>query len=422
MKTLLIKPNAKKRQYGNTEVFSAIEPPLWLAIMANLYENSNIIDMEAENITENEVEIVDKINEIKPDKIIILATGSHPSAHIQQKEAAERLKVVTKLITETEIQCHLNFNPIEAGNPRWDLLKMGKYRAHNWHRWGQPNNIEGYKDNTYGVIYSSVNCPYNCEFCCVKDFYQQKYKKREPSDVLKDVTDLVRKYDINNIKMMDELFALPTDHNKEVCNLLEKTYGDILNIWAYARIDTVTEESLKYMRKAGIRWLAYGIESGNEEIRKKSLKGKFNNAIIEDVIKMTKDAGINVVGNYMFGFWEEDISKMLETLHFAKKLNCEYSNFYCMVAYPGSKLYNEMKKRGVELPEDSSEYAQMSPNFKPLPTKHLIAEEVLKFRDNAFLNYYTGVKYLTTMKEKFGKEVINNITNMIDTPLQRRKR
>jgi len=62
---------------------------------------------------------------------------------------------------------------------------------------------------------------------------------------------------------------------------------------------------------------------------------------------MTKDADIRVLGNYMFGFWDDTKATLEETLAFAKELNCEYANFYCTVAYPGSTLYTDMEKAGL---------------------------------------------------------------------------
>ena len=127
---------------------------------------------------------------------------------------------------------------------------------------------------------------------------------------------------------------------------------------------------------------------------------------------MTKDADIHVVGNFMFGFWDDDISTMRQTLDFAKELACEYANFYCMSVYKGSRLYDEMRTRGVDLPVTGEEYAQMSPKFKPVPTAKLSGREVLKFRDAAFMEYFTDKAYLAMMQQTFGAEAADEILAM----------
>lgn len=411
MKTLLIKPNSKNKQYGCVKSLTGIEPPLWLSILANKYSNPFIIDAEALDIDEGT--LCQKVFLQHPDLCIILATGSHPSAHIQQKEAMRVLKYSLEILDlKVEVYDKLPINPIECGQPRWDLLDLNKYRAHNWHSWG-------YKDrHPYGTIYTSISCPFNCEFCCIKSFYNNKFQFRPVDDVMEDFEYLANN-NVIHIKMMDELFVF---HQKRANEILDKliAINYDFNIWAYARIDTVNPQILEKLKKAGVNWLAYGIETGNDDIRKNILKGNFNKQKIRDVVKMTKDYGIHIVGNYMFGFWEDNIKTMKETLDFAKELNTEYANFYCTVAYPESKLYEIMKSKKIYLPKNSTEYAQMSYDFHPLSTKYLHEKQVLKFRDEAFKEYFNNVKYLSMIKQIFGIDVVNEIIEMTKIDIERK--
>ena len=393
----MVKPNAKIKQYQALKGLSSIEPPIWLAIMANKYENPLIVDAEALDLTMEET--VEKIKKLNPTKVVLLAIGSHPSSFVQQRDSVKELASLLKGI-EVETHYKLNINPIICGNPRWDLLDMSLYRSHNWHSWTNYGSTSG-----YGVNYTSISCPFRCNFCVVKDFYGDKYQERPINDIMKDFDVLADNYCVN-IKLMDELFIYNKNRVKMICDEIINT-GYNFNIWTYARIDIMTSQILEIMRKAGIRWLAYGIESGNDDIRKGALKGNFNKDKIRDVIKMTSDYGICSLGNYMFGFEDDDMDTMKETLDFAKELNCEYSNFYCTVNY---------KKEA----KDSNQFAQMGENFKPSPTKYLKAEEVLKFRDNAFMNYFTDEGYLNSMNHKFGMGIVDNIKQMTDIKLIRK--
>ena len=414
MKTLLIKPNNKVVQYGNVAQLSAIEMPLWLLLMANCYTEPIIVDAEAEMLSRKD--IVNKVKYYSPGKVVILATGTHPSAHIQQKQEAELISLDIKYsgyIGSVEVYDKLCYDPIIIGPPNWELVHPDKYRTHNWHCWG------GKKRTPYASVFSSVSCPFNCEFCCIKSFYGSQYKTRSNEALVQDLTILYER-GVTNFKMMDELFAI---NEKRIVDLSDrlKDLGPQLNIWAYARIDTVTENMLNALRKMGITWLAYGIETGNDEIRTNINKGnKLTKQKIKDVIQMTKDRGIATLGNYMFGFWDDTKETMQETLDFAKDLNCEYANFYCTVAYPGSLLYEEMKQKGVDLPKDYSDYSQMSSTFKPLPTKKLSAKEVLTFRDNAFIEYFSDNRYRTSITKKFGSSVLPEINSMLKIKLERK--
>ncbi len=411
MKTIIVKPNGKNTQYANLKSLSAVELPLWHCIFANYYKADVVLDAEADDL--NEHQTIEKILSYNPDRVIILGTGSHPSAFIQQKQEVIKLDcMLTSKVKEIIPLTKLPTSPIKWNPPRYDLIDLNKYKAHNWLSWS--NDCVR---SPYGVVYTSIGCPFKCKFCTIKSFYGKIYECRLVEDIIADFK-VMGQNNVRNIKIMDELFILNKNRTHLICDKIIDLGYDF-NIWTYARIDIMDEKLLKKLKKVGVNWLAYGIETGNDEIRKSIMKGNFNKSKIKDIIKMTKDNGIYIVGNFMFGFWEDNLDTMKETLDFAIELNCEYANFYCTVAYPDSELYEEMREKGVSLPTDYTQYAQMSPNFKPLPTKYLSAKDVLKFRDSAFLQYYNNVNYLSMMKEAFGQQVLEEILKMVKIPLRR---
>ncbi|MFT5387236.1 MAG: anaerobic magnesium-protoporphyrin IX monomethyl ester cyclase, partial [Candidatus Omnitrophota bacterium] len=211
---------------------------------------------------------------------------------------------------------------------------------------------------------------------------------------------------IRNIKIADELFVLNQNHFMKICELIiERGYD--FNIWAYSRIDTVKEKYLETLKKAGVNWLALGIESGNTRVRKDVTKGKFEDVDIRDVVQKIRDHGINVIANYIFGLPEDDMESMQGTLDLAMEMNTEEANFYSAMAYPGSPLYGQAKKAGWKLPEEYSGYSQHSYDQQPLPTKYLTAAQVLKFRDDAWMTYHTNPAFLELLKNKFGQVAVD---------------
>lgn len=208
------------------------------------------------------------------------------------------------------------------------------------------------------------------------------------------------------------MFVLKKNHYLKICELLaEKPYSNELNIWAYARVDTVRKETLALMRRAGIKWLALGIESADETVRdgaKKSLNG---NDII-NIVKDIQSADINVIGNYIFGLPHDSLVTMRATLELAKSLNCDFANFYSAMAYPGSKLFADAIESCVELPQDWSGYSQHSRDCLPLSTEYESAATVLKFRDDAFHEYFESLSYLEFIEQKFGLETRIHIEKM----------
>ena len=385
----------------------------------------------------------------KAPRLKIILTGIHPSALPERTLREEKTDFVGqgesfytilgllnalksgKRIQDSKIAglWYLENNKVVSGGwgklvenldnlafPAWDLISMDRYRAHNWQCF---ENLS--KRKPYAVLYTSFGCPFNCSYCNVSALYNGRSGIRffSPEKIVEQIDFLVKNYNVKNIQFLDELFAINEQRVERICDLLvERNYG--LNIWAYARINTVSEKMLKKMKKAGINWLCYGIESGSQKVREGVLKLGFEKETIKKVIKMTKEAGIYILGNFLFGLPDDDKNTMRETLIMAKELNCEYVNFYTTMAYPGSKLFQEALAKGIKLPESWLGYGQLSEETLPFPTKYLSGTEVLSFRDRAFEEYYSNPFYLEMIQEKFGSEVICHIKEMLKHKIKRK--
>lgn len=478
---VLINPGNRKQVYqGLGKDYSAIEPPFWVAVIAAYLRNNGvrvvIIDANAENISPEETATI--VKELNPLLVAVIVYGSQPSASTQNMTIAGKICKALKESTSSKVaigglhpsalprrtlqeECvdfviegegpytllnlirvlktkkdnylnifglwfyedgfiknNLNSSLIEnldEGLPiaAWDLLPMQKYKAHNWHCFDDINNRM-----PYGAIYTSLGCPYSCIFCCINTpFGKPGIRYRSPELVVEEIGLLVNNYGIKNIKIVDELFILDERHYMTIVDMLvEKGYN--LNIWAYARVDTVKESNLKKMKKAGINWLALGIESANPNVRDGAAK-RMRVKDIEKVVQSIQGANIRVIGNYIFGLLDDTLETMQETLDMAIKLNCEFANFYCAMAYPGSKLYDIASKERWKLPKEWHGFSQHSYEMFPLPTRHISAREVLKFRDDAFHKYFENPDYLSVIEQKFGKEVKEHLQEMTKTRLKR---
>lgn len=305
----------------------------------------------------------------------------------------------------------------------WDLLPMKQYRAHNWHC------LNGRERQPYASIYTTVGCPYHCSFCCIQAPFKSgeqaagmsatsnSYRFWSPDRVVEEIDTLVNTYGVRNIKIADEMFVLNRRHVLGICErLIARRYD--LNIWAYTRVDTIKDGMLPLLREAGFTWLAVGIESGADNVRAGVDKAIRQDDIVR-VVEEVRREGINVIGNYIFGLPEDDHDTMRATLRLAQDLNCEFANFYSAMAYPGSPLYELAVRQGVPLPAQWTGYSQHSRDSLPLPTRHIPAREVLRFRDQAFLTYYTSARYLDMIAGRFGPDAVRQVKDMCGYQLQR---
>lgn len=475
---LLIHPGADRDIYGPlTDEFTAIEPPLWSRLIAGYIRDRGftvrIIDAEADQI--GPIEVAARVVELRPRLLCIVAYGHQPSASTQQMPAAGRIAQAVKQVCSIPVVIvgghvsalpeqtlrdeRVNFVIVGEGpvtleqllrgkppwdipglgwrdsptkvsvNPRppsieinelhgrvWDLLPMDKYRGHNWQCFDDLSRRQ-----PYASIYTSLNCPYQCSFCCISaPFGDNKYRRRTPIDVVAEIRYLYRRHKVKTFKIVDEMFVLNERHYMAVADgLIQAGIGDDINIWAYARIDTVKRHTLERMRRAGFKWLALGIESGSKYVRDGSNKALRSDDIV-GIVRDIQAAGINVIGNYIFGLPDDDLASMQETLNLALNLNTEFANFYSAMAYPGSTLYKQALAKGWELPQAWSGYSQHSYDCRPLDTQHVAAHSVLAFRDEAFQIYFTSDRYLEMIDRRFGSNTVAHIRRMTEHRLARK--
>ena len=290
----------------------------------------------------------------------------------------------------------------------WDLLPMEKYRAHNWHCFDNPKSR-----TPYASIYTSLGCPYSCNFCCINaTFGTNRYRMRTPENVVAEIEQLHDRYGIKTIKIVDEMFVLNERHVGAICDLLIESELD-LNIWAYARVDTVKPHMLARLRQAGIRWLAFGIESGSDHVRDGAAKSFAQDDIV-DTVRAIQAAGISVIGNFIFGLPDDTRETMRNTLDLAIELNCEFANFYAAMAYPGSPLYTQALEQGLALLASWNGFSQHSYDATPLPTQTLSSADVLRFRDAAFREYFLSRRYLDMIEARFGEPTRRHVEAMAD--------
>ncbi|MBI3558761.1 radical SAM protein [Candidatus Gottesmanbacteria bacterium] len=483
---VLINPGNRAQIYQGFGLrFAAVEPPYLTASIASYLRNQKlgiaIIDANAENLSPEAT--AKKVEKLRPRLAAVIVYGSQPSASTQNMTAAEQIceavsqtkscrvaiaglhpsalpektfeEAGADFVIEGEEQLPLQYlaerlnnnsadysqvpglwyrdNGEVKHNPRaplwqdldkylptaaWDLLPMDRYRAHNWH---SLNDIE--HRSPYGAVYTSLGCPYACEFCCINAPFSlpgERHTIRTKSSDLavSEMEFLAREYGVRHLKIVDEMFVLQERHYMGIVDkLIEKDLG--LNIWAYARVDTVKPETLQKMKRAGINWLALGIESADSKVRDSARKHLDKSQIV-DIVKTIQDADINVMGNYIFGLPDDTRETMQETFDLATRLNTEWANFYCAMAYPGSALYLRAIRENWQLPNTWHDYSQHSYDTVPLPTKYLSAAEVLAFRDQSFASYFTNSNYLDMIEKKFGRPAREHILEMTKVKPERK--
>ena len=312
----------------------------------------------------------------------------------------------------------------------WDLLPykerpLDLYRAHFWHA-----EFSHGKRTPFAAIYTSLGCQFACDFCMINIVNRVDNDDRVSAANSKGMRFWSPEWVSREMKKLAEMGVITLRISDEMFFLNRKYYGPILqdiidhewsfNMWTYSRVDTVRKDALELFKKAGVNWLALGVEAGNQLVRQEVSKGSFKEVNIREVCKTIGDTDINIISNYIYGFPEDTLDTMQETLDLALELNTEMANMYPCQALPGSPMYYRAQREGWTLPDSYEGFAFLSYESQPLPTKHLSSAEVLKFRDEAWQIYFTNPKYLSLVEKKFGITERHNIEEMTKIRLKRK--
>jgi anaerobic magnesium-protoporphyrin IX monomethyl ester cyclase len=312
----------------------------------------------------------------------------------------------------------------------WDLLPQRErpldlYRAHFWHA-----EFDHVKRTPFAAIYTSLGCQFACDFCMINivnrvdngddvdasksrgmRFWSPEWVSRE----MRKLADL----GVKTLRISDEMFFLNRRYYLPVLEQVVANSFDF-NMWTYSRVDTVRRDALALFKRAGVNWLALGVEAGNQKVRQEVSKGSFKEVDIRDVCRTINDAGLSIISNYIFGFPDDTLETMQQTLDLALELNTEMANMYPCQALPGSPMHKIARENGWALPDSYEGYAFLSYECHPLPTKHLTAAQVLRFRDAAWQTYFTNPNYLDLVERRFGATQRSNVEDMTRIRLKRK--
>ena len=273
----------------------------------------------------------------------------------------------------------------------WDLLPYKNkpfdlYRSPMWHA-----EYDFEKRSPYASLQTSLGCVFKCDFCMINLINRNdtekigvagKYNNMRfwsPNFIIKEFDKLL-KMGVKTIRIVDEMFLLNPKYYVPLCEKLAmRNKDDKLRMWSYSRIDTIKRpEILKLVRKAGIKWLCLGIESGDKAVRLEVAKGKFEDVDVKEVINKVHEADINVMANYIFGLPGDTNETMKKTFDLSLELCTAGWNTYAAMALPGSQLYKKALEKKYKLPDSYEGYSFHSYETQPLPTETLKPEEILE--------------------------------------------
>ena len=194
------------------------------------------------------------------------------------------------------------------------------------------------------VMSISRGCVFNCGFCETRKLWGNICRGFSPQRIIGEIKDLQSRYGTKGIYFINDNFTLRKKETAELCNLMLENK---LNLeWVCdTRVDLVNDELLALMSKAGCKTIWFGVESASEQV----LQRIGRNTKLEQVelaFKLCKKNHIKTACSFMLGLPGETLADMEASLKFAKKIDPDWCQFNTFIAYPDSRLYNELLESG----------------------------------------------------------------------------
>lgn len=225
----------------------------------------------------------------------------------------------------------------QAGRMRRIYESVG--RPSLQHVWPDRSIFEGKRYLPIGLVEAGRGCHLKCEFCAIQSFFGSTQTRRSIEAIVDEIGRIRKPL----IFFVDDNFTSNMDQAKELMRSLIH-----LNIkWvSQASIHSAhDEEFLKLARESGCQGLLIGFETLNPENLKRMGK-TFNlmNGGYEKALAKLRKYGIRLYATFMLGYDEDDENTFDETVRFAKKSNFFMASFNHVTPFPGTPLYERLKK------------------------------------------------------------------------------
>ncbi len=224
--------------------------------------------------------------------------------------------------------------------PAYDLFRMERYTNLNPVTDGLDPHARAY------TIITSRGCPYQCIYCS-KPITGHTWRPRQPAEVVREWAYLVRDLRATEIGVTDDVWNLDLGRAKEICRLLIQE--GLTNVpWVTIhgmRAHPADQELFTLMKQAGCKRVGFGVESGNQRVLD-YIKKKQRVEDIRRAFAWAKTAGLQTMGFFIYGLPSETEATMEETTRLALELDPDLGNFMLAVPYPGTELYDIVKRDG----------------------------------------------------------------------------
>lgn len=300
------------------------------------------------------------IKSILPE-VLVVAGGHYVSSYLEQLPEDSNIDYI--IIGEGEIPfCDLITKYREGVLPKSKFINTKEYikdldacppldydriNVEDYLKY-EMNSIGGNQGRSINVM-SARGCPQRCIYCATHNVWDHGFRMQSASNMFRQVEELKHKYHVDTIMFVDDNFIWNKDRVIEFCQLIISNQLDINWYPSSVRINSLDEEIIILMKKAGCNSLLLAVESGTKRIQK-LIKKNVNLEHTRRMVDCLKREGIRVYSQYILGFPGETIAEIKQTIQFASELKCDWNLYGIATPLYGTEMFRIARDNNYLLP------------------------------------------------------------------------
>ncbi len=255
----------------------------------------------------------------------------------------------------------------ERTGPRHRLREIDALPRPAWHHFP----LENYLAHGFGhgvnlgrsiPMLATRGCPYQCTFCSSPDMWTTRYYVRSVAAVVDEIADYVTRFGVSNIDFEDLTMFIDREWILAFCGELDRRGMRITyQLPSGTRSEALDTETLAALARTGCRNLTYAPESASLKTLS-AIKKRAHPARVLASMRIAKRLGVNIKANLMIGFPDETRGDLLQTLWFGLRAawnGVDDIPLFPFSPYPGTRLYDELRREGVVPPPDDDYFARL---------------------------------------------------------------
>jgi len=341
----------------------------------------------------------------KKGKSTILG-GFHPTL---DPHIIDKFKCIDMIIRG---EGELTFKELLEGKPKKDILGLS-YRENGkvYHNPKRPfiknlddlpfpkNNLIDSKPYNYlwipaWVCESSRGCPFNCEFCCVHEFYERTYRTKSPERVIEELIRVPSSTKL--IFFVDDNFTLNKKRVMRICKLIQKTHlNRHLLFVCQSRVDDIADnpDMVEEMHKSGFICFFLGFESFKQTALD-HMEKEYTLDKVKTCVDVCHENGIMVFGSFIIGNIGETKEDTRKTFQLMKNLNLDFMMTMPLTPFPGTKLHEEAINHGWVEKDLKWEDIKCDLSKPLMKTPDLTRDDILELLSESYRSFYADKTFI----------------------------